>query len=144
MAPQVSQASSAVNEECSASEGWEDLQNDLDVSISDELKETGEDEDDNDSNKENISTKGRAGCPSPEDVLLLDKKLTVIQNEVQSLATRLGHNPSSILKLLVGCLRSGGVNTWSSYLKYYKANEEDELQRLPNCTLYDCKLSITS
>ena len=98
---------------------------------------------DGDSNKENVAAKGRAGRPSTEDLVLLDDKLTMIQNEIQSLSTRLHYNPASILSLLIGRLQPGGANAWSLYLKYYKANEEEELKQLPDRSLYDSKLSLT-
>ena len=139
----TAQVSSAIDEgnEESITDGWEDLQKELNSSLSDNIAEHADS--DEGSNKENQSPKGKAGRPSSDDLHLLDERLTAIQGDIQSLATKLGRNPSNILKLLVGRIRSGGVNAWSSYLKYYKANEEEELQRLPDPSLYDSKSYFT-
>ena len=133
VSPPRDQASSTIAEEHPAGE-WDDLQHAINASSPDELEN-----DEDDSDKENVATKGRAGRPSSEDLHLLDEKLTMIQNEILSLSTTLRRNPSSIIKLLVGRVRSGGANTWSHYQKYYKANQDDELQRLPDRSFYDCK-----
>ena len=91
---------------------------------------------------EEEKVQGKPGRPSSEELRILDEGLSRVYDEFMALTNKLPRQrqPATILKLLVGRFKAAGANTWPWYLKYYKANEDEELKHLPDCDAFDCKL----
>ena len=94
-----------------------------------------------DNNVEEEKMQGKPGRPSSEELRILDEGLSRVYDAVMGLTNKLPRQrqPATILKLLVGRFKAAGANTWPWYLKYYKANEEEELKCLPDRDAFDCK-----
>ena len=72
-----------------------------------------------------FKAKGTAGHPSKELIESFDDTVSKIHSEINALAENMGCNPAAIRRSILGRLRES--NSWTSYAKYFKANQEKEL-----------------
>lgn len=85
--------------------------------------------------EELFEAKGSAGRPSKELMEMFDATVARIHSEINTLAEKMGRSPLALKRTILGRVR--GSNSWTYYARYFKANQKEELSRLPPDTSYD-------